>query len=64
MGVSLCLNTERDVIQIRLYCKLHNTIFQNDKKDKRPVPIARDYTLSLSNDRRFNESRFIKANKY
>lgn len=44
MGVSLCLNTERDVIQIRLYCKLHNTISQNDKKDIRPVHTAIDYS--------------------
>lgn len=44
MGVSLCLNTERDVIQIRLYCKLHNTISQNDKKDIRPVHTALDYS--------------------
>ena len=52
MGVSLCLNTERDVIQIRLYCKLHNTISQNDKKDIRPVHTCTALDYSEGSERR------------
>lgn len=57
MGVSLCLNTNRNVIHIRLYCKLHNTISQIDKKGIRPVHTALMTDFSMNQGSK-------KANKY